>query len=163
MSSRILGVGLLLLVVTTGCGYTLGYRMPADIDDVCVPTFANKTFPLRREIEFDLTRAVRQELQLRSDVNIVSRSNSDALLEGTVLSFQESVLTEGPHDAVQDASIVVRVHVRLIRTADGSVLFDDIISDQQSYSILRGESVDDARFKAILSLARRIVVDLEVW
>ena len=57
------GALLLLVVALVGCGYTLGYRRPEGVFNLAVPVFRNETFPLRREIEIELTRAVRQEFR----------------------------------------------------------------------------------------------------
>ena len=152
----------LWLGCASGCGYTLGYRLPEGMRRVSVPQFANQTFPLRREIEFDLTRAVRQEIELRSDAVLATRSGADGILEGTVLSFREGVLTEGALDTVQESSVQVQVRI-VLRTPDGNVLLDEIISDDVSFSTAAGESLEDARREAIDEIAERIVATLEAW
>ncbi len=146
-----------------GCGYAAGYRLPEGVYRLAVPIFENKTFPLRREVEYDLTRALRQELELRSDARLVPRKRADAVLEGTVLSFTEEVLTEGRLDTVQESSVSMRVGIRLVRTSDGSAIFEREISDSASFSVLRGETVADARQEAINEIAERIVAELESW
>ncbi len=146
----------------SGCGYTFGYRLPEGMRRLSVPQFANETFPLRREIEFDLTRAVRQEIELSSDAVLATGSSADGILEGTVLSFQEGVLTEGALDTVQESSVQVQVRI-VLRTPDGNVLIDEIISDDVSFSTVAGESLEDARREAIDEIAERIVARLEAW
>ena len=149
--------------VLAGCGYTTGYRMPDGVQRMFVPIFANETFPLRREIEYDLTRAVKQELELRSDVQLVSENDADARLDGTVVSFREAPLTEGPLDVEQETSIDVTVQVRLVRISDDRVLFEGPIHDHATFSIIRGQSVADARAEAIQEIAERLVSELEAW
>ena len=161
-SAWILGLCALALWLA-GCGYTFGYRVPDGASLIAVPLFRNETFPLRREVEFELTRAVKQELQIRSDVRVVSQTRAEGILEGTILSFQEGVLTEGALDAVQESSIQVRVRVRYIRTADESVILDQIVSDHADFSIAAGETLDVARREAISEIAERIVSRLEAW
>ena len=166
-SSRIPGSAWLwlcgLALMLSSCGYTFGYRVPGGVSLVAVPQFLNETFPLRREVDFELTRAVKQELQLRSDVRVVSKSSAEGILEGTILSFQEGVLTEGALDAVQESSIQVRVRIRFIRTADESVILDQIVSDHADFSNVAGETLEDARREAISEIAERIVSRLEAW
>jgi len=129
-----------------------------------VPIFRNETFPLRREVEIDLTREVKQELTLRCDAQVVADgASADALLEGIVLDFQEGVLTEGPDDAVQESGISVLVRIRLVRTRDGSQLLERTVSDYAAYSNQAGETIDVARDEAIREIARRIVAEIEPW
>lgn len=48
----------LLTVLVCGCGYAAGYRLPGGVEVVNVPVFDNQTFPLRRDVELDLTRQI---------------------------------------------------------------------------------------------------------
>lgn len=154
---------LALALVCSGCGYALGYRMPEGVRTIAVPVFANETFPLRREVEYDVTRAVRRELEVRSDVRLTDAERADAVLEGTVVAFRQAVLTEDNRDDAAESSIHVTVQVRLVRSRDGEVLFDRRISDHATFSSLRGETIDDARNQAIDEIAERVVADLESW
>ena len=80
-------VGASLVLVLAACGYSSGYRLPEGVYRLAVPMFENQTFPLRRELEYDLTRSIRQRLELKTDARIVSREEADAVLEGTILTF----------------------------------------------------------------------------
>lgn len=146
-----------------GCGYTSGYRMPEGVHALAVPIFRNETFPLRREVEFDLTRAVRREFESRTDVRLVDRDRADAVLEGTVVEFEERILSEGRNDVVQESSVEIGVRCRLVNVASGEVLFDEHIRDQSSFSPLRGETVDTARAESIDEIAERLVARVEGW
>jgi len=157
-------VSLLAVAALAGCGYSSGYRLPAGVRTIAVPIFRNETFPLRREVELDLTRGVKEELTLRSDARVVAEGvTADAVLEGVVLEFQEGVLTEGPDDAVQESGISVLVRIRLVRTRDGSQLVERTVSDYAAYSNQAGETLEVARDEAIRELARRIVAEIEPW
>lgn len=154
-------VGVLPLV---GCGYSSGFRLPPGVNTLAVPMFRNETFPLRRDIEVDVTRALKEELTLRSDLRIVSASGeADAVLEGVVLEFRQGVLTEGASDVVQESGIAVRLRIRLVSTRDGSVLVDRMIQDYAAYSNVAGEGIEVARAEAVRELARRIVPAIEPW
>ncbi|MGE4618273.1 MAG: LPS assembly lipoprotein LptE, partial [Planctomycetota bacterium] len=114
----------LLLCFMMGCGYSPGYRLPRGVQEIAVPVFRNETIPFRRNIEFDLTRAVKRELQLRSEARLVSEDSSDAVLRGTVLDFRQGVLVEGSNGAIEEVGIVVRVGLQLVRTRDQRVLLE---------------------------------------
>ena len=148
----------------SGCGYSNGFRMPPGVKTLAVPMFRNETFPLRRDVEVDVTRALKEELALRSDLRIVSSGkDADAILEGVVLEFQQGVLTEGARDTVQESGIVVRLRIRLVSTRDGSVLVERVVQDYAAFSNIAGEGIEIARAEAVRELARRIVPAIEPW
>ena len=151
-----------VLLPLGGCGYSSGFRAPAGVRTLAVPMLENHTFPLRRDVEVDVTRALKEELSRRSDLRIVgSDESADAVLEGRILEFRQGVLAEGADDAVQESGITVRMRVRLVRTRDGSVLMERVIQDYASYSNIAGEGIEVARAEAVRELARRIVPQIE--
>ncbi|MEM7167034.1 MAG: LPS assembly lipoprotein LptE, partial [Planctomycetota bacterium] len=122
-----------------GCGYTLGYHHVAGVQRLAVPEFRNETFPLRREFGKDLTRSVRQELQIRTDYDVVgSSSEADTILLGSVVSVRERVLSEGPLDRVEESSLTVVVDVELVRIGDGTVLAERRITDNADFTVVGG-------------------------
>ncbi|MCI0651257.1 MAG: LPS assembly lipoprotein LptE [Planctomycetes bacterium] len=153
----------LLACAICGCGYSSGYRLPEGIYTIAVPIFRNETFPLRREVEYDVTRAVRQELESRTDLAFAARESADGVLEGAVVHFQEGVLSEGRLDAVQESDLYLTVRMKLTRTRDGEVLFEREVADHAAYSALRGETLEVARREAVSEIARRLVAELESW
>ncbi|MAW76265.1 MAG: hypothetical protein CMJ95_02585 [Planctomycetes bacterium] len=154
---------LLLVCWIIGCGYSPGYRLPRGVQKISVPVFLNETIPFRRDIEFDLTRAVKRELQLRTEAHLVSEQSADAVLRGTVLDFRQGVLVEGSEGAIQEVGIVVRVALSLIRTRDQRLLLERVVEDMASFSGSAGESIEDARAEAVGEIARRLVAELEPW
>jgi hypothetical protein len=160
-----LAVSILAAVTSLpGCGYSSGFALPDDVGTVAVPIFRNETFPLRRDVELDLTRSVKEEFELRSDARVVSDvASADAILEGTVIEFDQGVLAEGVADTVQEAGIRILVRIRLVRTRDGSQLVERTISDYQAFTGQPGDGLESARDFAIRELARRIVMAIEPW
>ncbi|MFQ5655058.1 MAG: LPS assembly lipoprotein LptE [Planctomycetota bacterium] len=158
-----IGAVLCLLLLAAGCGYSSASRLPEGVQRLAVQVFRNETFPLRRDLEYDLARVLRQELELRSGAVIVERSRADAVLEGAILSFREGVLAEGPGDTVRESSIDLTVLFRLVRSGDGSVVVESTVSDHAAFSVARGETIGDARREAIREIAGRIIDELEPW
>lgn len=157
-------LGALALLILSGCGYSTGYRMPEGVRTVAVPLFRNETFPLRRDVEVEVTRALKQELERRTELRVVADGESaDAILEGIVLEFRQGVLAEGAGDAVQESGIAVRMRIRLVRIRDGAVLVERVIQDYAAFSNLAGEGIEVARAEAVRELARRIVPAIEPW
>ena len=152
-----------LAVLLCGCGYTSGYRLPAGVREIAVPIFDNRTLPLRREIEFELTREVRRELQIRTEASLVDRQKADAVIEGAILSFRQGVLAEGVGDSIQETGIVVRIKIRLVRVRDGKVLLERVLSEHSSFSNIAGETIAEATREVMRDLAQRIVAEIEPW
>jgi hypothetical protein len=153
----------LLLCCVIGCGYSPGYRLPRGVQEIAVPVFRNETIPFRRNIEFDLSRAVKRELQLRSEARLVSEDSADAVLRGTVLEFRQGVLVESSNGAIEEVGIVVRVGLQLVRTRDQRVLLERVVEDMASFSSSAGETIEDSRAEAVQEIARRLVAELEPW
>ena len=54
----VMGLGLWgLLLAGPGCGYSLGYRAPTGVETIAIPIFQNVTFPLWREVEYEVTES----------------------------------------------------------------------------------------------------------
>lgn len=82
------GLAALLVVSLSGCGYALvgrGSNLPADIADVYVEPLENGTS--RPQVEQILTRAISEELVTRRRYAVVDLEAADAILRGTVKSF----------------------------------------------------------------------------
>ena len=88
----------LVLTALTGCGYSLGYRTPSAVQSVAVPIFQNQTFPLRREIEYELTSAFRKEIQARTQLCLTNSLDADMVVHGTIRYYRERVIAEGDSD-----------------------------------------------------------------
>ncbi|MEM1447163.1 MAG: LptE family protein [Planctomycetota bacterium] len=72
----------MLLLSTTGCGYSTTELFPEQYRTVAVPIFDNRTF--YRGVEFDLTEAIVKEIEQRTPYKITDANVADTLLSGTV-------------------------------------------------------------------------------
>ncbi len=151
-----------VLVVAVGCAYTLGPREPEGVRKIAVPTFNNNTFRLRRELEFDLTDAVRREIQGRTSMQLVSRAEADMLIVGTITDFRESVVSEGRQDQTLESSIVITVDLVIENYANQTTWRDRIV-DWEPFSVASGESIDSARLRAIANIAEEVLFRIERW
>lgn len=155
---------LLTALSVTGCGYSLGYRTPPGVKTVAVPIFWNATFPLRREVEMDLTSAFRQEIQARTDLRIIDESSSpDMVVRGRILDFRERVVAEGDRDAKLESNLVARVELEVENYRDGTTWTTQVSDVEPFSSIEGGEGFDVGRRRAIRNVAEKLVVALEEW
>ncbi len=78
--------------VDPNVGYTTQSLYPANVQTVYVEMFHSKTF--RRQVEYKLTRAFIDQLELHSNIKVLpDRSRADTIIYGTV-DTTERVLTQ---------------------------------------------------------------------
>lgn len=168
MMRRLLGLrpgtlaGLLVPLVLNGCGYRLGYQAPPSVYTIAVPIFDNRTFPLRRDVEYELTSALRREIQARTPLRLVAESDADLVVFGTVSRFYETVIAEGRRDEKLESNISVTVDL-VIEDRVHDVSWKKRETKVEPFSIAQGETIDVARRRAIDNLAEKILVELEAW
>ncbi|MGH9362899.1 MAG: LPS assembly lipoprotein LptE, partial [Thermoanaerobaculia bacterium] len=139
---RVLGTGLRLLfpgwiaVAGTGCGYSLGYQVAPGARTAAVPIFLNTTFPLRREIEFELTSAFRQELLARTRLKLVDESaGPDLVVRGRIVEFREGLVAEGRRDEKVESSVLATVELEVENYLDGTRRLVEPVRDIEPISI----------------------------
>ena len=79
--------GLAACIVLAGCsifGYSDESLFPKNVSSVRLEMFDNQTFPLRREIEFDLTREIAREFRRRTSYRVLDRDQADLVMTGTI-------------------------------------------------------------------------------
>jgi outer membrane lipopolysaccharide assembly protein LptE/RlpB len=117
-----------LLFVTTGCGYhTAGHNttIPDKVQTIAIPAFVNQTQTFR--IEQMLTSAVVREMITRTHYHVVNQpdSDADATLHGTVLSTYTTPMT---YDSTtgRAASLLVVISMKVVlQDKQGKVLFQN--------------------------------------
>jgi outer membrane lipopolysaccharide assembly protein LptE/RlpB len=117
----------LAVTVTAACGYKVQSSvrsLPAGINSLGIPTFNNSTSQYR--IEQRVTAAVLKEFSERTRVPVDSKkSGVDAVLLGDIRLINSSPVTYAA-DAYGSAFVVtVQVAVKLVRTSDSSVLWEN--------------------------------------
>lgn len=154
--------GVALAILCGGCGYSLGYRVPDSVETIAVPMFDNQTFPLRREVELDLTAEVRKELQARTPLRLVDSSDADMVVYGTVKEFRERLVAEGRLDEKTESTVVILVRL-IIEDYRNGTRREESVSVREPLSVQAGETLDQARSRAIRNLAEKVVEQVEVW
>jgi len=148
-----------LVALLTGCGYSTGSLTRRQERRVHLPLFENRTF--YRDIEVGLTRQVEKELASRPGISIAPPERADIVLAGTIVGFDQRVLSEDPQDRVRESSVVTRVRIEVRDARTGTVQRAFEVRDRAEFVTERGETLASATAESFFDLARRIVDGLE--
>ncbi len=158
-STQISGL-ILALILVYGCGYSNKSLISRNINSIYIPIFDNTTF--RRGIEFDLTKAVKNEIMSKTNLRIVDKESADTVLHGTVSNFKEAVLTLDITDNIVESRVTLFVDFKLIDKRTSRTLVEENgISQSAEFIVRRGETLDSATEEGILDIAEIIVMRLE--
>jgi Lipopolysaccharide-assembly len=154
---------LLLLMPLAACNYGFtGGGLPGHVRTVAVLSFENNTSqPL---LETDIQRALQVELPRSLGVRIAEESVADALVRGTVSSYDEVVSSVRPTQAgaPADEILVQQRQVRIVFDAEiYDLRQDQVLWRAQGQSVLgtfsEGENQETGRARAIEELVTRFV------
>ena len=126
LSWFVLTVALLLLGCPC-CGYKVRSsvgNLPAGIKSLGVPTFRNSTNQYK--VEQQISSAVLKELTTRTRIPVnSSKSGVDAVLLGEVTSVSSTPVTFGTNSFASAFLVTVQMTVKLVRTSDSKVLWEN--------------------------------------
>lgn len=153
--------GATLLLLVTGCGYSAEGLYRENIRTVYVDMLQSREF--RRGIEFQLTEALRKEIDRSTPYKNAPRNRADSIISGEVLEWREATLgrdflTALPRETA--ATLVIRYRWQDMRT--GKLLVDHPrFVTTVEYVRPVGETVYNGRDDAVNRMARRIVKSME--
>jgi len=91
-------------------GYTTAPNYDCNIRTVHVPIFQNTTF--RRQIEFDLTRAVIREIEAKTPYKVVScADNADTELLGRVVTWRRNLVNQNQLGEIREGEAALGVEL----------------------------------------------------
>ena len=144
-----------------GCGYSNESLHPQTVRTVFVEMFQSREF--RRGIEFQLTEALRKEINVSTPYTNASPEKADTILSGEVLEWREASLGWDPislRPREMAATLIIRYRWKDVRT--GKLLRDrPRFVTTVTYVPPTDETVDSGRLDAVSKLAREIVGDME--
>ena len=152
-------VALLTSVLVVGCGYhvsggrgSVSSNFGCGIESVSLPVFKNET--LRSGVEGVITSALIDELV--NTVDVIAKGHAEATIEGVIKSYDLNAKSFGDGDVVSEYRLTVSYSVRLVRVADGAVLWQD--NDVSTYAdflvdIASVAITKDREFKALEEIA----------
>jgi hypothetical protein len=155
----------LLVLLIGGCGYSFGSQIPDEIKTVRVDVAGR--WPLRaRGIEFELTRAVVNEIRTKTSCEIM-RDDADAIVEIDITHYKTGAVSAQLNKVV-DANLLIRAHVKItarkpVDESGRKLLFDGTVEELEPYTPSGGDSEITARHRAVKKLARKILNRLAFW
>jgi hypothetical protein len=160
----ILALSALAVLTSTGCAYQWGGPFRRDVSTVYVEMFTSREF--RRDIEFNLTEAVKKRIGSDTPYRLTDREKADTLLTGEVTevrqtAFAEDFRTRQPRE--MQLTLAVRVQWKDLRS--GKMLVDVPVQLQAAdYLPPTGETDTFALDRAVDGMARQIVARMyEDW
>lgn len=155
-------LGLLALLagvsLLTGCGYSSGGLYRQGVQTVYVEMFQTREF--RREIEFQVTEAIRKQIDRSTPYrNAESKEKADTILSGEVLEWREATLgrsfeTGLPRETA--GTLVIRYRWQDMRTGKLLVEQPRLVTTVQ-FVPPAGETVFTGRYQAADQIARLVV------
>ena len=152
---------LLVLASLAGCGYATGTLVPAGYRTISVPVFDNTT--RRHDLEFEVTRAVVEEIHARTGLHVVAAGDSpDLVMSGKLVDVDEDVLSHMDRQRIRESVVYLTAEVEVTDARTGKpVVARRRVTERESFVPAVNESVRTAREEAGRALAERIVRQME--
>jgi outer membrane lipopolysaccharide assembly protein LptE/RlpB len=148
-------------LATAGCGYTVSGSLPSHLKTLAIPIFANSTveFGLADDITQSLVGGFLADRHLR----IVQERDADAVLRGTVVSYQNRVFgyTATERATEYEVILVVKVVFRdMVKNRD--IWKEDALTVRTTYNVVSvgtepAKTEADGRRDVIQKLSDQIV------
>ena len=146
-----------VFVLVSGCGYTQKSLFSHKINTIYISVFENNTFV--RGIEFDIAKAVKDEIMSRTSLRIVQKDSADVIMTGEIGGSAQAALSQS-RDNIVESSVSISASVTLLDTRTGRSMGGGA-GGGASFIVDRGENVQSATEEAIANLARVLVDNLE--
>jgi len=155
-TSVALAVGVLALAA--GC-YRVAGKPYENVSTVGVKVFVNKT--LYRDVDFELTDALRRELSASTYYTVETPRNADAVLEGELTDYRELAEVVDENQVVTARRIVAAARYSLTDNHTGEVLAGPKTAKwSELYRTRTGLPLDEVRQETFRKLARKIVTQV---
>ncbi|MEN8148412.1 MAG: LPS assembly lipoprotein LptE [Planctomycetota bacterium] len=158
-----LAAAILLFLVPLSCGYSAGQISSGRGRTLAIPMFTNRT--LRRDLERDLTRFVREEAAARTSYSLVDGSAADVVVTGKLVDVNEDVLSDRSKGGIRESSVVFTVVVTVTdrtgnRSGGRKIVDGRRMVERASFVPVKGESLRTAEVLVMRRIAERVVYSL---
>jgi hypothetical protein len=150
----LLGAGIAL----PGCGYNTKPTYSEDYSTIYVPIFKNKTF--YQGLEFDVTKAVINEIELRTPYKTTNTTTADTTLEATIISVDQRLVSRERETGLpQDMEFRITLDVTWRKS-----LSDKIIRERKGMVVVGRfqptQIVGDTYFRGQHEAAQKVAGDI---
>lgn len=151
---------LVLGAMAGGCAYySTTSRTAAGIKSIAVPFFENQT--PEPNLEISVTEQIIDNLLADNTLDVVDESRADALLEGSIVAFQNIPFSFNRDLNAEEYHVIVTVEVTLFnRAANEPIWGVKTIRGDGSYFLdesVNGVTFDDALEEAVKEITERIL------
>ncbi|MDH3197025.1 MAG: LPS assembly lipoprotein LptE [Candidatus Krumholzibacteria bacterium] len=149
---------LLLAVLFVACGYNTTTRTAKDIKSIHVPFFNNQTS--EPNLEITVTESVILYLIEDNTLRVADESDADAVLDGSIVEFQNRPFSFNLDLNAEEYRVVVRVRVTLYnRRTNEPIWSDRVLVGDGSYFIDKPDAntFNDAVAESIREITERIL------
>jgi hypothetical protein len=112
-SSRRATLGLALLALLPGCGYSTGFRLPEGMQSVGVEVFGNDS--KLRDVELEFQEALVDSTARLVHAPIVDPSEADLVLRGRIVDYRRRGGIRSADNELLESGVTVVVEVQLVR------------------------------------------------
>ena len=156
-------VCLVLLLALSACGYNFRGQvnnLPGDVRTVAIPVFANHTGEVR--IESIITDQVIFQFTRSQQLRVVSLGQADAVLRGSIDQVTIEDVAYTTAETSRQRRITITINAKLVRTSDGSVLWQDPrLRQRRTYNVGDNPQANEqAKQEAIVELAQDLAETL---
>lgn len=146
------------LLLAGGCIYSFaGGGLPAHIRTMAIATFDNQT--ASPDLPKELYDEMRRELQRRLGVRDAPRERADAIVTGTIQTYEPDIpvgFSADPRQAVTARRrLQLTVEIEIVDQSSGKVLFQNKAMREEADYAERAEQ--DGRKQAIVKIVQKIV------
>ncbi len=157
-------VALLLLLMQTGCGYSLRPPYNPSVKTVYVPIF--KSYRFNQDMNIQLTKMLINEINLRTPYRVVSDpEKADARLEGVITFDSKNVMVEAPTNLPRHIMGNMNVKVKFIDNRltedDDRRISEANVNESASFYPELGETTTTGYQKVMQNIVRDIVNMME--
>ena len=162
VASAILALLAASILLAAGCGYSTHALVNPQYKTIAVPIFKNET--RYRKFEFELTRAVIDEIEKKTHLKVVnSGETADTILYGNLVAYRLIPTVETEDDVVTQYRLIVTLDLKWIDRKTGKALFTDPVFSENAYAALEaGETLRDARREAFSEVAEKVIDRMEM-
>ena len=163
---------LVSLCFLSGCGYTQEVKLPSGIKTIAIKTFKNEIppqeqFAYRPGLEIELTNALIDSFIFDGNLKVVDESKADAVLEGSVISYEQEGLRFDRLESVEEYRLFLVVKFKIIdRRTHRVIINEPNFSGRAEFFVSRNPTsnrkiaANSATFDLAKSLVNRVV---EEW